>query len=70
MAKAAAPQAAGDRLMSLQEVCEVVPVHRMTIWRWSKAGKFPRPVMIGSRSLWSEREVSAWIQEHLNARPA
>jgi predicted DNA-binding transcriptional regulator AlpA len=41
---------------------EVVPVHRVTLYRWVKAGTFPAPHRIGhTRTLfWSRAEVDAW----------
>ncbi|MCG5513642.1 helix-turn-helix transcriptional regulator [Ectothiorhodospira shaposhnikovii] len=36
-------------------------VSRVTIWRWSGAGKFPKPVRLGANcSRWRKAEVEAW----------
>lgn len=40
----------------------MIPVVPSTIWRWVKAGKFPKPFKIGSRcTVWDAAEVDAWI---------
>ncbi|MBA3890641.1 MAG: AlpA family phage regulatory protein [Gemmatimonadaceae bacterium] len=57
-----------DRLLSLKDVCERVALSRASVWRMYTEDEFPKPARIGARSLWSEREVSAWIAERLEAR--
>jgi predicted DNA-binding transcriptional regulator AlpA len=37
-------------------------------WRDIQAGLFPRPVKVGSRNLWPEDEVDAWIESRIRAR--
>jgi predicted DNA-binding transcriptional regulator AlpA len=40
----------------------LLPVSQATIWRWVKAGKFPKPFTMGSRcTVWDAAEVDAWI---------
>jgi prophage regulatory protein len=40
-----------------------------TLWRLSRAGKFPRPVKIGIRCVGYRRsEVESWIQSRMAAR--
>jgi len=51
-----------DRLLTLEQVCEVVPLGRRTIRRWSVAGQFPRPRRCGRLVLWLESEVVAWMR--------
>lgn len=50
---------------------EVIPVHRVTLWRWIKAGTFPAPHRIGNtRSVfWSRAEVEAWLRQHGGVAP-
>ncbi len=39
--------------------------------RLSRAGKFPKPVITGNRTVnFVEDEVSAWIEKHIAARDA
>ncbi len=38
-----------------------------TVWRWSAAGKFPKPVKISGRVTgWLVADVRAWIAEKSN----
>jgi predicted DNA-binding transcriptional regulator AlpA len=37
-------------------------------WRDIRGGLFPRPVKVGSRNLWPEDEVDAWIEARIRAR--
>lgn len=40
----------------------LIPVASSTIWRWVKAGKFPKPFTMGSRcTVWDAAEVDEWI---------
>lgn len=58
-----------DRLIGVPAVREHVGrVSRTTIWRWTRTEGFPKPVTIGGRHLWSEREVLAWIHRRLALR--
>jgi predicted DNA-binding transcriptional regulator AlpA len=41
---------------------------RTTRWRLMRAGDFPRPVKVGWRDLWSEREIDEWIARRLAER--
>jgi predicted DNA-binding transcriptional regulator AlpA len=36
-------------------------LHRTTIWRKVRTGEFPRPVMVGNRHAWVEREIDEYI---------
>ncbi|MCW5750878.1 MAG: AlpA family phage regulatory protein [Alphaproteobacteria bacterium] len=37
-------------------------VSEMTVWRWVKAGTFPRPIKIGAHRVgWLESEFLAWL---------
>ena len=49
------------RLLTKAQVLARVPVSYPTLWAWQRQGKFPRAKIIGSRSVWVEAEVEAWI---------
>jgi prophage regulatory protein len=51
------------QLLSLPRVLERVPVSRARLYQMVAAGKFPRQVKIGTRSLWIESEVDQWVDE-------
>jgi prophage regulatory protein len=41
----------------------IVPVTSNTIYRWMKAGDFPKPVKISSRSNgWRAEDIRHWIE--------
>lgn len=48
-------------------VCALIGRTWITIHRWVRKGKFPRPVKLGNRSMWLRREVDEFI-ERLKAR--
>ena len=50
-----------DRLLTRKQVLALVPISYPTIWKLMCQGKFPRPRKVGSRSLWSEREILVLI---------
>jgi prophage regulatory protein len=40
-----------------------LPVHRNTLWRWVREGKFPPPVKLGENTTaWLLEDVEAWEQ--------
>lgn len=41
---------------------------RTTRWRLMRDGAFPRPIKVGWRHLWSEREIDEWIARRLAER--
>jgi prophage regulatory protein len=45
-----------------------IPQGPVQLWRLWKAGKFPRPVKVGSRNAWVESEIDVWIAERIAAR--
>jgi prophage regulatory protein len=53
-----------DRFVRLAELRRVyVPVSAATIWRWVKAGTFPKPVKLGERvTAWKLQEVQEWMR--------
>ena len=51
-------------LLKSEEVSELVKLSRPTIYKMMSAGRFPRPVKIGSRAVrWRRADVEAWIEE-------
>jgi prophage regulatory protein len=52
-----------DRFLSIQIVRDLTGKSRSTLWRWSKAGRFPNPIRIGPNSVaWRESEVMRWME--------
>lgn len=55
-----------NRMLNAREVVERVGLHRNTIWKQVRAGKFPAPhELAGNKIGWPESTISTW----LNSRP-
>jgi predicted DNA-binding transcriptional regulator AlpA len=54
---------AGERLISRTELRRFVPISDMGLWRWLRAGKFPRPVYIGARRYWTASSITRWLAD-------
>lgn len=51
----------GDRLLRLNEVCELLGTSTSTVWRWVKEDRLPRPIRLSSGSTrWSSSELDRW----------
>ena len=48
------------RLLRIEQVLELVPFARSSLYRAIKAGEFPAPIKFGGVSLWSNQEIRAW----------
>jgi len=56
------------RLVYKPEVLRRVGCSYPTLWRWMRAGKFPRGRIVGQRTAWLEEEVDDWLNS-LQHRP-
>ncbi len=57
------------KLLRKAVAADRVGYHPEYLMRLSRAGKFPRPVVTGHRTVsFVEAEVDAWIEEHIAAR--
>ncbi len=59
----------GPRRIGTADLTGRLGVSRMTIDRWIKAGRFPRPHFIGEKRAWFVGEIEAW-EAHEMARAA
>lgn len=51
----------GERFLTSRQVRERYgSVSRMTLYRWTKEGKLPPPVHIGSHPMWRLSDLEAW----------
>ncbi len=59
------PAAKPNRLLTLNEVMERIPVTRQTIDNWEHAGSFPQRVPLPDidDAFWLEREIDMWISD-------
>jgi prophage regulatory protein len=53
------------RLLRASELATLLgDVHIMTIWRWVKVGKLPKPIRLSPRAVaWRGADIAAWIAE-------
>ena len=50
-------------LLRIDAVLDATGLNRRTLYRYVKAGKFPRPVAIGERArAWREDDIRAWCE--------
>jgi prophage regulatory protein len=57
------------KYLTEKEVCKAVGLHRMTIYRLMKIGRFPRPMKIGIRKIaWLEEDLREWIEQRKRER--
>lgn len=54
-----------ESFLPMTEVRKRVGLSASMIYRLISEGRFPKPAKFGTRSLWVESEVSAWIAERL-----
>jgi prophage regulatory protein len=59
-----------DSLIRLTEVLKRTGLSRTTLYELIKQGNFPRQIKLGRTSLWSESEVSSFIEEAKAGRVA
>ncbi len=51
-----------ESLLTIESVAKLTALCRATIYRWVAAGRFPRPIQLGPRTVrWKSAEVDAWI---------
>jgi excisionase family DNA binding protein len=61
MATGTKPTTAEPVLVGLAQVAEMLGVSRRHVLRLRDAGDMPRPIKLGSRTLWRRSELLAWI---------
>ena len=50
------------RFLTRKEVLAITGRSNPTLWRWTKAGTFPKPYKLGENSVgWKDDEVKEWV---------
>lgn len=50
-----------ENYLTIREVSESLKVSKSTLWRWIKAGLFPKPVHLGPKAVrWRVSDLAAW----------
>ncbi len=57
-----------DKLIGLEIVKELSGCGRSKIYAMMQNGQFPKQVSVGGKSLWSEREIDAWVEQNKGKR--
>ena len=48
-------------LLDARDIKRIAPVSDMSLWRWIKAGDFPKPIKIARRNYWVASEIQDWL---------
>lgn len=57
-------QAGAERLLTTAEVCAMLGISRVSLYRWVRGGIFPAPVSVSERNIrWRNSEVLRWIEQ-------
>lgn len=54
------------KIYRLADVMGVLNLSRSTILRMIQAGAFPQPTKLGRLNVWTEKEVSDWLESRFN----
>lgn len=52
-----------EALLNPRQIASLVPVSRMSLLRWEKAGSFPRRICIHKRNFWRVGDVRQWLAD-------
>lgn len=53
-----------DKFLNDKKIADALGIHRVTLWRWSREGKFPKPVKLTNGSTrWKESEILNWQKQ-------
>jgi prophage regulatory protein len=64
MQHTASAASGGRRILRRPQLREIIPAHDTTVYRWERAGQFPRRVQLGTNSVgWFEDEVNQWLAD-------
>ena len=65
MTKDQEPSLKPPRLLSVEEVAQMLNIGIRTVYTWTKAGKLPSPVATSGRTTrWLEKDISEWAESH------
>lgn len=53
------------RLLRMPQVIERVGIKKTVIYERMKAGTFPKPIKLGSASVWLDSTIQAWIEDQV-----
>jgi prophage regulatory protein len=57
-----------QRYLREKQILQLLPITRSTLWRWVRAGQFPKPIKISQGvTVWSQENVDAFMNGGKNA---
>lgn len=57
------------KIMRPSKVAKMLAVDRVTLWRWMRQGRFPKPIQMGAHATgYLESEILDWLQQRAQAR--
>ena len=53
-----------ESLIRIRKMAELIGCSRTTLYRWVQEGRFPKPLMQGTRTIgWRKSQYDNWIEE-------
>lgn len=56
----------GDEILTVDEVCAELKIHRATLWRFHKEGRGPAFFKVGAQYRYRRSDINAWLQNNPN----
>lgn len=51
-----------DQIFRKRELSRLLQISEVTIWRWVRAGQFPKPIKLGPNIIgWRKGDIDDWI---------
>ena len=52
-----------DQFLRRREVAQRLRISETTLWRWARAGHFPKPHRMGPNTVgWLESQITEWVK--------
>ena len=53
-----------QKILSINDICQLVQRNRKTLWTWVHQGLFPQPIKMNGRTIgWPESSYQQWLNE-------
>jgi len=57
------------KLISQPELCDALGVSRYTLERWTRQGRFPKPIKLTEKTVtWKVSDIEAWLAQRSRSR--
>ena len=50
-------------MLTVEDVAKLLSVCAQSVWRWSKEGRIPSPISLGSLKRWSRDTLVQWVAD-------